>query len=331
MKKRVYFIIGFVMGILFLCFCAEEKNVLEEKPEEFAAVIAQKTGDAKIFNHKIAASLEGHLVIFNFDGKVYREYPEISTNWIYPLENTNTLVSASFQKEVRLTTFGEDGSVIRNEVLFSGENLMIDPTLVKVGQSYLLTYIEIEGAVNNADKEKENGRYTVHCYASEDLKSWTALSDIVSYQNNIEDGDMLAADNKVYYIFEKEDYDKGPSSLRVISSVDNGKTWSNEEEIVASGADNELAAVLPEGENYAMYYSSDKLHIEESYGGAAVYKARLTNNLSAEETYIPVELEEKKGILLYDVAEKNNSFYFLYARDYFGANELVLKNLRKNP
>lgn len=115
----------------------------------------------------------------------------------------------------------------------------------------------------------------------------------------------------LYYVFEKEMYDKGPSSLNVISSADGGFTWSGEKEILPADADHEPAACLPDKSSYTLYYSSDSQNPGKSYASASVYKIKLDREFTPSASAVPIDLQEKQGILLYDVSIKirNPTFY----------------------
>lgn len=286
-----------------------------------------KTGDAKIFKDKVIAGADGCMTILNKDGTVYNQFKDIPANWIYVLEEPMMAVSGSGENAIRLTRFAEDYSVLDSRVLFSSDNLLIDPVIFRNNDIWIVTYTEIIGTVNNADPENENGHYIVHCYISEDLQTWIPADDIISGDNNIEDGDMFSEDNALYYIYEKESYDKGPSSINIISSVDHGKTWNNESEIIPlSGADNEIAAIYKNENGYSLYYSSDRENIGESYNGSAVYRAELSGDFKVIDTE-KIDLDEDKGILLYDVRQDENRTSFLYVQNYSIENNLCYKEI----
>ena len=291
-----------------------------------ANITSPKVGDAKMFCNKIAAGSDGELVLFNTDGTVYKKFSNIPVNWLYPSEDDMIIVSGSFNHQILLTEFDDDFEIKNSKVLFDNTNLLIDPTITKYNDIWILTYIEINGTVNNSNPDAENGLYTVHCYTSSDLSEWTLVSDIISCKNNIEDGDLVINNDIFYYIFEKESYDKGPSSLEVISSKDHGVTWENKKTIISNDSDNELASVFPTSSGYSLYYSSDVQNPGKSYDGASVYCANLKNDFSMENTY-EIPLDETNGILLYDVVRKDRDCYFLYSQNYITKNNLLLKKI----
>lgn len=285
------------------------------------------TGDSKLYLDKIAATVGGHLAFYDKTGKLLQDYPEIFANWIYAVPDYGIIVAANANNEIRIIQLSDDLSVVKDSLIRSSQSLMIDPTLLHTDDGWYLTFTEIEGTVNNADPHAQNGFYSIHCFKSSDLLNWTQLPDIVSGQNNLEDGDMLERDNILYYFFEREVYDKGPSSLHVISSTDNGNSWGNEKELISANADNELAAVFPQKEGWQLYYSSDKQNPGESYDGASCYLAQFNTAFTNKTDEILMDLGEDSGILLYDISIQENQILFLYVKNYITENRLTLKEL----
>ena len=200
------------------------------------------------------------------------------------------------------------------------------PTIIKMQSGkWILTYIEIDGNINNADENEENGLYTVQVYGSDDLNHWDKISEIVSEHRNIEDGDMIEYDGRLFYLYEKESFDKKPSEICIKHSEDEGRTWSKEEIIINEIADNEIASAWIEDECLILYYSSDMENVGESYNGAKVYKAQFNLVYSDSKTFIPVDIQENEGVLLYDVYKYNTENKYLYSRNYLTENILVLR------
>ena len=291
-----------------------------------------KMGDAKLISDKIVSGTDGHMIVFQENGSVFREYPDIPLYWLYVYENERMVVAAGGENELRLVQMNDDWTVKSNQAInirggvTAKEALKIDPTIVKAGDVYVLTYTQIEGTVNNADADAENGVYTVKCMRSEDAVHWTQTADIVTYKNNIEDGDMVYVEQsgELYYFFEKELYDKGPSSICVIRSKNGGLTWENEMELLPADADQELAAAYAADHGFCIYYSSDCEQTGASYEGAKIYRAVFDEDFSLKEVRW-VDIEEKKGILLYDVRGSENGVCYLYVQNYLTENDLVLK------
>ena len=184
MKKKLkcHFIIVCLICLLSACSAnTNNKSVKEEQPssiETLCTITTPKMGDSKLFFDKILASTDGHLILFNFDGSIFKEFTNIPTNWIYPCESEHFVIAGNFNNEIRMVQFNEDYSVKSDKVLFRSSNLMIDPVILKADGKYLLTYTEIEGNVNNGDPSVENGVYMVRCYESQDLETWNKVSDM---------------------------------------------------------------------------------------------------------------------------------------------------------
>ena len=326
-------------GIILLCSAAacaasaydrNTKRLTDQPVTDICIITEPKMGDAKIMKNKVVSGTDGHMIIFNFDGTVFREYPDISLNWLYVYEQENLVAAGSGKNEIRLLVLNDDWTV-KTDIEINMEKsegmLKIDPTIIKAGNNYILTYIDIAGRVNNEIPDAENGTYTVKCMRSEDCLHWTALTDIISCQNNLEDADMIyTAQGVLYYFFEKEQYDKGPSAIHVIASKDYGLTWGNEMELIPAAADNELASVYVLNDGYEMYYSSDRDSPGMSYEGAKIYKAVFDSSFALQHVDV-VDANEDKGILLYDTKKMKDGWYCLYAQNYMTENNLVLKKL----
>ena len=282
--------------------------------------------DSKFFGDTIISSNNGHLIFFDFKGNIIKEYEDVFVNWICSYPEEGLIIAGNSNKEIQKITIDNNYNIVSIDVIFTCENLMIDPTIIKTDSGkWILTYVEIEGNVNNADENEENGLYTVHSYSSDDLNDWKRLSDIVSEHNNIEDGDMIEYNNCLFYLYEKESFDKKQSEICIKYSEDRGETWSEEKIIIEGIADNEMAAVKIEDNCLILYYSSDVENVGERYNGAKVYKAQFDLELSNSEAFIPIDFEENEGVLLYDVYEKNTGNKYLYSRNYLTENTLILK------
>lgn len=281
--------------------------------------------DSKFYNDAIISGNDGHLIFFDKKGRVIKEYNDILVNWIYTVPEEGVVIAGNSNRELRKIVIDSQYNVVSNDILFESENLMIDPTIVKsTDGKWILSFTEIQGAVNNADENVKNGQYTVHTYCSWDLMEWEQMGDIVSESRNIEDGDMFEFDGRLYYIYEKEKLDKKPSQICMKCSEDEGYTWSEEKIIVPADGDNEPAAIIIDGEEIQLYYSSDFENSGMSYNGAAIYKAIYNKDFSEGEINIPVKTLKNKGILLYDVSKEEGKIYFLYSKNYLTENALIL-------
>lgn len=293
-------------------------------PTIFFELSEYNLADSKLFGNVVVSSNSGHLIFFDKKGNVIKEYEAIYANWIYAIAEEGIIVVANSKYELRKIIVDAKYNVISNDILFTSDNLMIDPTIMRMknGQ-WILSYVEIQGTVNNADVNSENGIYTVHVFKSSDLIEWEKMTDIVSEKKNIEDGDMFECNGKIYYLYEKEILDKMPSEICMRYSEDGCTSWSNERVVIPANGDNEMAGIVVDGDKIILYYSSDLEKPGLSYNGASAYKAIYDLDFLNEEINIPVDIPENQGILLYDIYLADNKLYFLYARNYLTENTLV--------
>ena len=298
---------------------------LEPEEEVCFGAKAHTLLDSKFYKNAIVSGSSGHLIFFDKDSMILREYEDILVNWIYTIPEENLIIAGNGNRELRKIVVDSQYNVLSNDVLFQSVNLMIDPTIVKTSDGkWILTFVEIEGTVNNADANVENGRYTVHAYCSQNLTEWEKMGDIASEKHNIEDADMFELDGCLYYIYEKEKLDKKPSEICMKYSDDEGGTWSEEKVVVPVDGDNEPAGIIIEGEEIHLYYSSDFENPGTSYNGASIYKAVYNKDFSEGEINIPVKALKSGGILLYDVCKGEDGMYFLYSKNYLTENLLIL-------
>lgn len=298
---------------------------LEPEEEVCFGAKAHTLSDSKFYKNAIVSGSSGHLIFFDKDSMILREYEDILVNWIYTIPEENLIIACNGNRELRKIVVDSQYNVLSNDVLFESENLMIDPTIVKTSKGqWILTFVEVQGTVNNANANVENGRYTVHAYQSQDLIEWEQIGDIVSENHNIEDADMFELDGWLYYIYEKEKLDKKPSEICMKYSDDEGGTWSEEKIVVPADGDNEPAGIIIEGEEIHLYYSSDFENPGTSYNGASIYKAVYNKDFSEGEINIPVKALKGGGILLYDVCKGEDGMYFLYSKNYLTENLLIL-------
>ena len=162
-------------------------------------------------------------------------------------------------------------------------------------------------------------------YYSEDLEHWEFVTDVIRKNQNLEDGDIRYVDGTLYYFFEMENYDKGPSAICVMTSEDGGRTWSGMKELLPAVADNEMASCDPTDTGWRLYVSSDYACVGESYQGASVYYADYTPELNEVQTYKRSGMPENRAVRLYDVKEMNGQLYFLFARNFLTDCDLLLR------
>ena len=193
-----------------------------------------------------------------------------------------------------------------------------------------MTHTTIEGTINNPDPNGDNGIYSLELYASKDLENWEHRTTITSQKQDIEDIDMLYDEKTLYCIYEKENYDKGPSRICMRYSEDEGENWSEETILIDNGGDNEFSCILPEYDGWRLYYSSDKENPGTSYNGASAYSAFF----DADFVHIPeldekVNMKDNLSVRLYEVKQVENKLYFMYAHNYMTDKDFVLKSIKK--
>lgn len=281
-------------------------------------------GDCKLINFQnevyIIANLENELSIKKIDDssssfKVTN--PIVSSSWLDVIEDKGSIlcVTASF-KEKSLRLYKIDMQSLNVEllsvVLQYDEQLLIDPTILKVEDNYLITYTQIMGNINNGDTLKPNGHYEVVLVESHDLINWKEVSLIVSEDTNIEDGFLYfeAKENSLCFLYEEEVFDKKNSSIKIKKSNDGGANWDEPKTLLSATADQEPAAIFKCNEKNYLFYSSDLDNLGASYYGAKGYVSSFSStNYTPDQ--IDIEINLDYGIILYDVMLSNNKMHFL--------------------
>lgn len=289
--------------------------------------------DAKFYNDYIITSVDEGVFMLDFDGNVVKSYEGLKASWMYVYPEEGLVVYSNHDNETHLMKLDENMDMISDEVILTSELLAIDPTICKVGDTYLVTHTTIEGTINNPDPNGDNGIYSLELFSSKDLKNWEHRTTIVSEKHDIEDIDLLY-DNKLqdgsrrlYCFYEKEDYDKGPSAICMRYSEDTGLTWSEENILIENIADNEMACVIPEYEGWRLYYSSDYECVGESYNGASAYYADFDAEFQRSSVYQKVDMRDNYGIRLYEVKEWAGRLYFMFAHNYSTDKNFVLRGI----
>ncbi len=290
------FFIVFVAAI-YILFCHNKK--IETIQQNFSAedfkhvqnlVYRKKlgNGDAKFYDeHWIMTSVNGKLRIISIDGKQEKEYEDVNVNWFTVEQGDKTVVYSNARKEVGILRLDDDMNVITNNIIYHAEDLPIDPSIIKIGGEYFITVTYINGAVNNSDKDTDNGVYTIKLYASADLENFECIGDVLSDKKNLEDIVPFYREGKYYLFFEREEIDKGASSLEVTESGDNGVSWSEPIKLCALSADNELGNVLFDNNCFALFFSSDYLNPGTSYDGASIFVSYF------DEEFHPLQTNKK--------------------------------------
>jgi hypothetical protein len=176
-------------------------------------------GDVKFYDNKyIVGNDNGTLGIFDFNGQRICKYDDIKLNWL-SVENTdNVIIYANSNKEVGILKLDDSLNIIFHEIIMRNDKMAIDPTILKINDTYFITITTITGTINNSNPDKDNGIYSVDLYKSKDLLNWTYMDTIIKDNHNIEDLVAMSVNGTYYIFFEREVVDKGNSSLEVIFS-----------------------------------------------------------------------------------------------------------------
>lgn len=308
----------FAVGVYFACFHNADEFFLEK----------YANADAKFYNDYIITSVDEGVYMLDFDGNVVKSYEGLKASWMYAYPEEGLVVYSNHDNETHLLKLDENMDMISDEVILTSELLAIDPTICKVGDTYLVSHTTIEGTINNPDPNGENGIYSLELFASKDLKVWEHRTTIVTQKHDIEDIDMMYADNKLHCFYEKENYDKGPSAICMRYSTDVGMTWSEEQILIENVADNEMACILPEYEGWRLYYSSDYECVGESYNGASAYYADFDAEFKALSTYQKIDMHDNYSVRLYEIKELNDRLYFMFSHNYSTDKDFVLRSIK---
>ena len=311
----------FAVGVYFVCFKSPDGFFLEK----------YANADAKFYNDHIITSVDEGVYMLDFDGNVVKSYEGLKASWMYAYAEEGLVVYSNHDNETHLLRLDKNMDMLSDEVILTSELLAIDPTICKVGDTYLVTHTTIEGTINNPDPNGDNGIYSLELYASKDLEKWEHRTTITSQKQDVEDIDMLYDENTLYCIYEKENYDKGPSKICLRFSEDEGMSWSEEAVLIDNGGDNEFSCILPEYDGWRIYYSSDKENPGVSYNGASAY----TSFFDADFKHIPefdekVKMKDNLSVRLYEVKQTEDKMYLMYAHDYMTDKDFVLKSIKTN-
>jgi len=332
--KPIFYLILFA-GII-ISSCKNNNSTEVEKPCVFSKVmdstyvVGEKTeiignfGDCKLIDFQnevyIVANLDSELSIKNINDSSAEfkvTNPIVSSSWLDVIEDKGSLlcVTASFEdKSLRLYKIDMQSLNVNliATVLQFDEQLLIDPTLVKVKDKYLITYTQIKGNINNGDALKTNGHYEVILLESNDLINWKEVSSIVSEATNIEDGFLYfePEENSLFFLYEEEILDKKKSAIKIKKSINRGLKWDEPITLLNTIADQEPAAIFKCNEKNYLFYSSDLDNLGESYYGAKGYVSSFNDsNYAPDQTNISLKLDY--GIILFDVMLNNNEMHLL--------------------
>lgn len=316
-----------ILALLVLLFAVGLFWGLNGKKEGFY-LKKYANADAKFYNGYVITSVDEGIRVLDLRGNVIQSYDGFKASWLYTYPEEGMIVYSNHDNETHLMRLDENMELVSDEVILTTELLAIDPTICKVEDTYLVTYTTIEGTINNPDPEGDNGIYTLELFASKDLENWEHRCTVISEKKDIEDIDMLYENGFLYCIYEKEDYDKGPSKICMKSSADQGITWSEETILIDNGGDNEPACVIREKEGFRLFYSSDVACKGESYNGASVYSALFDDDFRLlGEADEKLSMKDNYGIRLYEVQKSENALYLMYAHNFMTDKDFVLQKV----
>lgn len=322
-KKRKKIISGIlVIAIFALSACKSDDTKLSKTME----IKQLHNGDAKFYNDDILTNVNGVMAIYNTSGEQLKTYSEVAANWLSCISEEGIIVYGNFNQQIGVVKLDENYNIESNQIIMTTENLQIDPTIIKVNNTYYITVTEIEGNVNNADPSQENGNYTIHLYSSSDLVNWNYVSKVVEMKNNLEDVDIFFQENHFYVTYEQEVVDKGNSSICLIESEDeSGSTWGEPRELLPADCDHEPASWQQIDDGYRLYYSCDLKNEGESYMGGNIFYADFDKEYNLVKKDNEISTVTSKGILLYDVEQKQGKNIYLYAKDYLADCDMVIE------
>lgn len=338
MERRLWVpMLGAALGLIALVFghTGVEENGF--------TLLQYHNADAKFLGNQVITSVDEGIRILDLNGQGAADYDGLAASWLYVAEDDTPSGGPEAEKDpewvVAYSNHANETHIMRiskeNVLHFSDRTVLttdilaIDPIVVKAGDEWLLTHTTIEGTINNPDPEGENGIYTVKLYRSKDLENWEFMTDIISRKKDIEDGDIRYVDGILYYFFEMEEYDKGPSAICVMISEDKGMTWSAPKELLPAVADNEMAGCEPAETGWRLYVSSDYACVGESYQGASVYYSDYTPDFEPIGTYQLSAMPDNHAVRLYEVKEIDGQLCFLYARNFLTDCDLLLRILER--
>ena len=325
-NKNLYLWKSFFFLVIFLlCSGCKNNNTIVSSPGAIVFEEAGGFGDSKlVFSDNalfVFATLNGKLVYRKVDSNFVKTSPEIIANWFSIIYDKGVFIAVvgSFKdKSVRVYKIDPlSGEAILASKIAEGEELKIDPALTVHSDVFLATYTEIKGNVNNGNTDKENGEYSVKLFSSKDLKTWEHEADIIVEKSNLEDGRLVydGFRNELYFVFEKEIFDKGHSSINIIKSNNLGESWYGEKILLPSDADQEPGAFMVNEDSFVLYYSSD---IDNggvgSYEHSNIKKAVFDIDFSLVSENI--NILNYSSVLLMDVLFIEKENYYLFFKNY---------------
>ena len=329
LQTKILYIIAVVCMSVVAIFFARQNPSLTE-PKEIFNIPSISAGDSRllVLNNQLYAigTHDGVLQFTDTGGVLKKTNPEIKAHWIGVDELSSdsfiVITASELDDHLRISQVHPQTAITTElfQLPVPKDRLFIDPTIQKIGDAYYATYTEIEGAINNGDVSQTNGIYTIHLMRSEVTNPtvWKEISIVVRDQKNLEDGRLFASNNNqtIHFVYEQEVVDRGHSQHMMTQSIDGGNTWSTPMIILPPVADQELGAIIPEGNGFTEFYSSDFANGGSgSYEAARVYKATLNSTFTATQMNRD-QLIPYTSALLLDVIRWNDAEYYLLIHHY---------------
>lgn len=309
----------FAVGVYFFCFFGSEGFYLKK----------YANADAKFYNDHIITSVDEGIQMLDLQGKVVKSYEGLKASWMYAYPEEGLVVYSNHENEIHLLRLDGELNMVSDEVILTSGLLAIDPAICRAGDTYLVTFTTIMGTINNPSPDGDNGIYSLELFASKDLENFEHRATIVSEKHDIEDIDLIYENDMLYCMYEKEEYDKGPSKICLRTSKDEGESWSEEQVLIDNGGDNEPACLLREETCWKLFYSSDKENPGESYNGASAYCARFDDEFHYDSAAdVKADMKDNLGVRLYEAKEIDGKWYLLYAHNYITDKDFVLRTIQ---
>lgn len=283
--------------------------------------------DAKFYDMYCITSIGSHPQIYDLNGNHIKTVDTVITHWIESIPEKDLFLYGNGYNEAGLCIFDSDFSIKEKRVLFDDDLLKIDPSACFYKGYYYFTYTYIDGPVNNKDPKGENGIYNVMLYKTRDFTEIEELGSIITERHNIEDTEFAEFSDGLRFFYEKEDYDKGPSKICMITLGNDTIVPGEETVLIDVAADNEPAKVIVNpDDSFSIYVSSDLSNPGESYEGSNVF--RYNFNSSGEIVSVaPIKMPVEKGILLYDILTFRNKQTYLFTSFHDKTTDLVLHTI----
>lgn len=130
-RKTKLGVLVFITVVFFIgCILSMKKNYQNHELNEY------HSGDSKFLTEdELIASKDGKLQILNLNTK--EETPvNIESNWIDCLLNEKVIVYSNSKNQTGICQLDDENKVILNQIIFEDETLHIDPSIVKIEETY---------------------------------------------------------------------------------------------------------------------------------------------------------------------------------------------------